>query len=203
MIMSTTEKKPLFELTASELEEELSGMFNAFSATYPIRCEVGVALIAAQATTQRLALQAFKQLGASGGGHGSGHEAPGPVFEAVETLNEFLLEGQPSRIDLVLWDAAGYIHGWFLNQRGLPDVQLGSCPEVVAKLAAALQTLSTCEQDWRALLERRAVSLASLVRLSREKAELQARAKVESQSWLKKLISPTSLERELLSLGFR
>ncbi|MDE2128216.1 MAG: hypothetical protein KGJ74_00950 [Betaproteobacteria bacterium] len=201
--MSTTEKKPLFELTAAELEEELSGMFKAFSANHPIRYEVGSALIAAQAATQRLALRAFEQVGGSGSGNGSGYEALGPVFEAVEMLNGFLLEGNPSRIDLVLWDAAGYIHGWFVNERGHPEVLLGSCPEVVAKLAAALQALATYEQDWRAVLERRAANLASLVRLSREKAELQARAKVESRSWLRKLISRTSVERELLSLGFR
>lgn len=201
--MSTTEKKPLFELTATELEEELSGMFRPFSANHPIRCEVGAALMAAEASTQRLALQAFEKVGTPEEGNGPGHDALGPVFETVETLNGFLLEGQPTRIDLVLWDAAGFIHGWFVDQRGRPDIQLGSCPEVVAKLAVALQALAPYDQAWRPMLERRAASLASLVRLAREKAELQARAKVESQSWFRKLISPTSLERELQSLGFR
>jgi hypothetical protein len=33
-------------------------------------------------------------------------------------------------------------------------------------------------------------------------AEIQARATVKSQSWLKKYLSPTSVERELISLGF-
>lgn len=198
--MNTTEKKPLFELTGSELEEELSSMFKPFSANHPIRCQVAEALMAAEATTQRLALAALDSPEKAGP---LDYEALGAVFETVEALNRFLLEGQPTRIDLVLWDAAGYIHGWFLNQHGRPVSQVGSCPEVVAKLAAALQTLAQHEKDWRPVLERYAANLASLVRLAREKAEIQSRAKVDSQNWFRKLLFPTSLQRELLTLGFR
>lgn len=201
--MSSTGKKALFELTATEVEQELSDMFKPFSANHPIRCEVGAALLAAEASTQRLALQALERVGTAEGNNGTGHDELGVVFNTVEALNEFMLEGKPSRIDLVLWDAAGYVNGWFVDQRGRPDTRFGSCPEVVAKLAAALQALAPYAQDWQPMLERRAASLASLVRLAREKAELQVRAKVKSQSWFGRLTSPTSLERELLSLGFR
>lgn len=200
----TKEKKPLFELSAPELEEELSAMFEPFMASHPIRCEVGAALMAAEVATQRICLREIAPLvGASGGINGPSRDALGNVFYDFEALNAYLLEGKPSRIDLVLWDAAGFIHGWFLDQRGRPDVQRGSCPEVIANLASMLQALAQHDQDWKAVLERRARSLASLVRLGREKAEIQARGKVESQGWLKRLTSPTSLERELLSLGFR
>jgi hypothetical protein len=198
--MNTTEKRPLFELTASELEVELSNMFKPFSANHPIRCQVAEALMAAEATTQRLALEG---LDAPERTAPPAYESLGAVFETVEALNRYLLEGRPTRIDLVLWDAAGYIHGWFLDQHGRPDSQVGSCPEAVATLAGALQTLAQHEKDWRPMLERYAAKLASLVRLAREKAEIQARTKVESQNWFWKLLSPTSLERELLSLGFR
>src|SRR5258706_6099078 len=155
--MNTTEKKPLFELTGSELEEELSSIFKPFSANHPIRCQVAEALMAAEATTQRLALQALDAPEKAGL---SDYEALGAVFETVEALNRFLLEGQPTRIDLVPLDAAGLIHGWFLNQHGRPDSQVGSCPEVVAKLAAVLQTLAQREKDWRPVLERYAANLA-------------------------------------------
>lgn len=199
----TTEKKPLFELTASDLEEELSAMFEPFRASHPLRCEVAAALMAAEATSQRICLRVVApQVGASGA-NGQTLDALGEVFNNFEALNGYLLDGTPSRIDLVLWDAAGYIHGWFLDEHGRADVQWGSCPEVIANLASMLQALAQFDQDWKAMLERRAASLASLVRLAREKAEIQARGKVESQGWLKKLASPTSLERELLSLGFR
>lgn len=201
--MNTTEKKPLFELTAPELEEELMDMFRTLNTSHPIRCEVAAALLAAEAATQKLSLEAFDEV-CKRGGDSEPFEAFGTVFEAVESLNGFLLDGaQQSRLDLVLWDAAGYVHGWFVDQSGRLDVQFGSCPEVVAKLAATLRDLAQLEQEWRAPLERRAMNLALLVQLSREKAELRARARVESQSWLRKLISPTTLERELLSLGFR
>ncbi|CAB3770459.1 hypothetical protein [Paraburkholderia solisilvae] len=114
-----------------------------------------------------------------------------------------MLEGQPTRLDLVLWDAAGYIYGWFLDRSGRPELRAGSCPEIVAGLAGALQTLASYDQSWQAALERRATSLMSIVRLSKEKAVLQARAKMESRGFLKKFVSRTSLERELMSLGFR
>lgn len=90
-----------------------------------------------------------------------------------------------------------------MDQNGRIDARLGSCPEVVATLAGALRTLATYAQDWQVPLEQYATRLASLVRLAREKAELEARGRVESQGWLKRLASRTSLERELISLGFR
>jgi hypothetical protein len=197
------EKKALFELTASELQDELSAMFKPFSGSHPIRCEVGAALLAAKAATQRLALRALDAVSAGGAAADNSHEELVKTFEQVEALNEYLLEGQPSRIDQMLWDAAGYIRGWFVDQNGRIDARLGSCPEVVATLAGAPWTLATYAQDWQVPLEQYATRLASLVRLAREKAELEARGHVESQGWLKRLASRTSLERELISLGFR
>jgi hypothetical protein len=127
----TKEKKPLFELSAPELEEELSAMFEPFRASHPIRCEVGAALMAAEVATQRICLREIAPLaGASGGTNDPSRNAQGNVFDDFEALNAYLVEGKPSRIDLVLWDAAGFIHGWFLDQRGRPDVQRESCPEV-------------------------------------------------------------------------
>jgi len=200
----TTEKKPLFELSAAELDEELTTMFDPYRSSHPIRCEVGASLMAAQAATQRICLRVFVQKAdVSQGMNGSSLDALGKLFNDFEALNGYLLEGEPPRIDLVLWDAAGFINGWFLDQRGRPDLQRESCPETVASLSSMLQALAQYDEGWKALLERRAGSLASYVRLAREKAEIQARGKVESQGWLKRLISPTSMERELLSLGFR
>lgn len=60
-------KKALFELTASELQDKLSAMFKPFSGSHPIRCEVGAALLAAEAATQRLALRALDAVSAGGG----------------------------------------------------------------------------------------------------------------------------------------
>lgn len=160
--------------------------------------------MAAQAATQRISLRVFSQKAdVSQSAVVSSLDALENLFNEFETLNEYLLEGEPPRIDLVLWDAAGFISGWFLDQRGSPDLQSKSCPEAVASLASMLQALAHYDEGWKALLEQRAGSLASLVRLAREKAEVQARGKVESQGWLKRLIAPTSMERELLSLGFR
>lgn len=197
------EKKPLFELSSHELEEELSNIFKAFSMSHPIRSQVAVALMAAEATTQRLALRAIDQRNASEQTSRPECDNLVGVFEAVEMLNRFFLEGQPCRIDLVVWDAAGYIHGWFVNEKGQLDAQVGSCPEVVAKLATLLHVLAKCEDDWCPTLERYAASLISLIRFAREKAEIQARVNVESQNWFKKMFSPTSMDRELISLGFR
>ena len=201
--METTDKKPLFELAGSGLEEELADTFKSFSANHPIRCQVAAALMAAEAAMQRLALDGLKQVGKPERAARIGNQALGEVFATIEALARYLLDGRPTRMDLVLWDAAGSIQGWFLTQDGSPDTQNWSCPEVVVEIAIALQTLAQYEEDWCPALKRYAANLSSLVRLAREKAEIQARAKVESQTWLRKLISPTSLERELLSLGFR
>ncbi|MBB2984256.1 MAG: hypothetical protein V4793_29260 [Paraburkholderia tropica] len=131
----TTGKKPLFELSARELDEELSAMFAPFRGSHPIRCEVGSALMAAEAATQRICLRVVgPQVDAS-----SGRESDVTLerlFTDFEALNGYMLQGTPSRIDMVLWDAAGYINGWFLDDRGRADVQRESCPEAVAALAS-------------------------------------------------------------------
>lgn len=200
--MIAVEEKPLFELTCADLERALSVMFETVRAEHPIRCQAAVALMAAQATTQRLALDAFKHMNDQPRPCNPDAEALSGVFETVEALNEYMLVGEPSRIDLMLWDANGYVGGWFTDQHGLPEAQMGSCPQFVSKLSAALQVLAQHEVDWCPALERYANGLVSLLRSSREMAEIQARATVKSQSWLKKYLSPTSVERELISLGF-
>ena len=200
--MNTPGDKPLFELTCTELEGELSAMFEPLRAEHPIRCQVVVALMAAQATTQRLALDAFKHMDDAQRPREPDAEALDGVFETVEAINQYMLAGEPSRIDLMLWDTDGYISGWFVDGHGRSDAQMGSCPQLVSKLSAALQILAQHENDWCPALERYAEGLVSLLRSSRQKAEIQARAKVESQGWLKKLLSSTSVERELISLGF-
>jgi hypothetical protein len=159
--------------------------------------------IVGSGATQRLALRSFDDVIAGGGATDQSHEELVKGFAHVEALNEYLLEGQPCRIDQVLWDAAGHIRGWFVDQNGRVDTRLGPCPEVVATLAGALVTLATYAQDWQASLQLYATRLASLVRLAWEKAELEARGRVESQGWLKRLASRTSLERESISLEFR
>jgi len=198
--MSATKKKPLFDLTAAELEAEISDTLKASSASHPIMTAVATALMIAFNSTCRITQNIFDMDAAE-------LEALSPPVSEVQTLNDFLVEpllGQHTRIDLVPWDAAGYIHGWFVNQRGDPVVQLGSCTEVVARIAAVLQTLDPHEHDrgHRALLEQHARRLTSLLLLAREKAELQARTKIQSQGWLRKRIFPTSLEGELALLGF-
>ncbi|QTD95515.1 hypothetical protein [Burkholderia anthina] len=198
----TNDEKPLFELSARELDEELSAMFASYRESHPIRCEVGSALIAAQAAAQRICLRVVAPQADAGLG-GKSHDVLERLFNDFEALSGYLLEGSPSRIDLVLWDAAGYINGWFLDDSGRADVQQESCPEAIARLASMLQALAQYDNDWRAALEQRAARLASLVRLAREKAEIEASRRVQSQGWLKKATSPTTLERELLSLGFR
>ncbi|MDA3670010.1 hypothetical protein PFF91_28850 [Burkholderia cenocepacia] len=198
----TNEKKPLFELSARELDEELSAMFAPYRESHPIRCEVGSALMAAEGAAQRICLRVVAPQ-ADAGLDGKSHDALERLFNNLEALSGYLLDGRPSRIDLVLWDAAGYINGWFLDDSGRADVQQESCPEAVAGLASMLQALARYDNDWRVVLEQRAARLASLVRLAREKAEIEARRRVQSQGRLKKVTSPTTLERELLSLGFR
>jgi len=198
----TTEKKPLFELSARELDEEISAMFAPYTESHPIRCEVGSAMMAAEAATQRICLRVVAPQ-AHAGSRDKMDDGLGRLFSDFEALNGYLLEGSPSRIDLVLWDAAGYINGWFLDDRGRADVQRGSCPEAVAGLASMLQALAQYDNDWRSALEQRATRLGSLVRLAREKAEIEARRRVQAQGWLKRVTSPTTLEKELLSLGFR
>lgn len=198
----TTGKKPLFELSARELDEELSAMFAPFWGSHPIRCEVGSALMAAEAATQRICLRVIgPQMDASFGRESD--VTLERLFTDFEALNGYMLQGTPSRIDMVLWDAAGYINGWFLDDRGRADVQRQSCPEAVAALASMLQTFAQYDNEWRSALEQRAAGLTSLVRLAREKAEIEALRRVQSQGWLKKLTSPSTVERELLSLGFR
>jgi hypothetical protein len=200
--MNQREAKPLFELSCADLERELTVMFEPLRAEHPIRCQVVVALMAAQATTQRLALAAFRHMNDEVQSHARDAEVLGSVFETVEAINEYMLAGEPSRIDLMLWDTDGYIGGWFVNQHGRPDTQMGSCPQLVSNLSAALQILAQHESDWRPALERYADGLVALLRSSREKAEVRARANVDSQGWLKKHLSPTTAERELISLGF-
>lgn len=201
--MSADEEKRLFELTAGELEDRLSEIFAPYATTRPIQSEVAASLLAALAATQRLALQVFEQACTYGGDADARNGALGQVFEDVEAFNEFLLKGSTPRLDLVQWDSLGYIHGWFVDRHGRRDPLLGSCPEVVARLAMALHELAPHVQGWGEPLERRSTSLKSLIRCAREKAELNARAKVESQSWFRKLVFPVSLQRELRFLGFR
>ncbi|NUY06260.1 hypothetical protein [Paraburkholderia youngii] len=142
----TTEKKPLFELSARELDEELSAMFAPYRESHPIRCEVGSAMMAAEAATQRVCLRVVAPQTNVGLG-GKSHDALGKLFNDFEALNGYLLEGRPSRIDLVLWDAAGYINGWFLDERGRADVRRESCPEAVAGFASMLQALAQYDND--------------------------------------------------------
>lgn len=165
------EEKPLFELSARELDEELSAMFASYKESHPIRCEVGSALIAAQAAVQRICLRVVA-LQADAGLGGKSHHVLERLFNDFEALSGYLLEGS-SRIDLVLWDAAGYINGWFLDDSGRADVQQESCPEAIARLASMLQALAQYDNDWWAVLEQRAARLASLVRLAREKLKLK------------------------------
>jgi hypothetical protein len=134
----TAGAKPLFELSAAEMDQELSAMFDPYRASHPIRCEVGAALMAAEVATQRICLRVvWPQADAPKRTNGSEIDALGKLFNDFEALNGYLLEGQPSRIDLVLWDAAGCISGWFLDQRGRPDMQRESCPEMVACSSAS------------------------------------------------------------------
>ncbi|WP_225031030.1 hypothetical protein [Paraburkholderia sp. XV] len=131
----TTEKKPLFELSARELDEELSAMFAPYRESHPIRCEVGSAMMAAEAATQRICLRIVAPQADAGSG-GKSDDALGRLFNDFEALNGYLLEGNPSRIDLVLWDAAGFISGWGSSMIGGEPMSNGNR---VRRLSPALR----------------------------------------------------------------
>ncbi|CAE6868710.1 hypothetical protein R69658_08019 [Paraburkholderia aspalathi] len=63
-------------------------MFKPFSESHPIRCEVGAALLAAEAATQRLALRALNEMSVSGGAADNSREELVGACEQVEALNE-------------------------------------------------------------------------------------------------------------------
>jgi hypothetical protein len=197
------EAKPLFELTASECDEWLEGFFKDAKPTHPIKCSVASALMVAEATTQRISLRALDRVNADGQCNWPEFLGlPQDIFNFAEDLNNYLFNGSPARIDMVLWDAAGYIHGWYLTDQGQPDIARGSCPETVLRLSEALQELALCDIEWNPILERHSKALGALWLQAREKAEVVSREKMASQGWIARLFNRTSVERELLSLGF-
>jgi hypothetical protein len=196
-------EKALFTLTASECEAQVQSLVAEAKATHPIKCAVAASLFLAEAAVQRISINALKRVDIYGQCNWPEFLAlPQETVEFVENLNNYMFDGNPARIDLVLWDAAGYVHGWFLNDAGQPDIARGSCADVVLKVSTALTQLATCETEWRPLLEKYASTLATLFIQSREKAELIALERVRSQGWWARRLRPTSLERELVSLGF-
>jgi hypothetical protein len=198
------DNRPLFELTASECDEWLEGFFKDAKPTHPIKCSVAAALMVAEAATQHIALRVLDRINADGQCDWPEYLAlPQDLFNLVEDLNNYLFSRHPARIDMVLWDATGYIHGWYLTDQGKPDIARGSCPETVLKLSEVLQQLALCDIEWRPVLERHAKALGALWLQAREKAEVVSREKVASQGWMARLFNRTSVERELLSLGFR
>jgi len=205
--MDETNEIALFRLSAIECDERIAHMSAPYVTAYPVRCAVAAALMVAEAATQRIALTLGRRV-TSQIPWPEYESLPEGSFEFVEKLMEVLfepkadLEGQPLRIDLVSWDAAGYIFGWYLDDQDKPFIGPGSCPETVRKLAAALWAFAPCDVEWRSMLERHATVLNGLWLRSRERAELLAAEKVASQSWWSKLTKPTTMNKELLSLGF-
>jgi hypothetical protein len=102
----------------------------------------------------------------------------------------------------VTWDAAGYIHGWWLDAEGQTNRTPGSCPHTVWRLVELLLVLATCDDDWRELLNRHADALKVWWLKSVERAEMVADERVAAQSWWKRLTRPTNQTREMLSFGF-
>ena len=202
--MTTVKKKPLFEMASSEIEGELEAMFEPLRERFPIRYQVGCALMAAEIAAQRFALKAMDSQFDASGAQKMDMGALAAATQASEEVYACLIgDGQGSRLDGVLWDAEGYVHGWFLGDAGRPAPQLGSCPENIARLAVALQIYAEIEDVWRLWLTKQAVGLAALLKLSREKAYITARERVAAKGWWRRLIAATTVEREMVSLGFQ
>ena len=195
--------RPLFELAPAECEDRLEEVFRQAMVGSPIASAVTAALMVAEATSQRIALMALDRIDHKGQCEWPEYLAiPQDSFTFVEDFTSYLLSGKPARIGLVTWDSAGYLHGWYLTEEGYPDVLRGPCPETVRKLSEVLRQFVACDEEWRPLLERHAEGLDALWSKGREKAEAVARKRVASQGLLAKVLKRTSLERELLSLGF-
>ncbi|MGA7539545.1 MAG: hypothetical protein WBW93_12355 [Steroidobacteraceae bacterium] len=193
--MENVEEPALFKLTAHEATARLDEMFAAEATRVPYRVAVAAALMLAEAATQKITVEVFSS-GASE------RLPPQSIMEGVERLTKFYFEGTPMRIDLVMWDAEGYIFGWCTDQNGQPYVGLGSFPDTVSMLAQTLRTLAACTPDWREPLERHAATLEQMLAKSRKHAELVARQRVASQGWLSRFRKPMSVGNEMLSLGF-
>jgi hypothetical protein len=201
--MGKEHEKPLFELTAPECAESIASVFAATGASRPLATTFAAAVMLANAATRRVAVASLDRMDRTGNIEWPEfHQLPPDIFEYVEGLNNDLLEGQPARIDSVAWDGLGYVHGWFKDKKGRRDRKRGSCPEVVMKLADALDALATCDDEWQPLLQRYAGSLRELWSQGREKAEIVARERVAEQGWWAKRFKRTSIEKELLRLGY-
>ncbi|MGH8132562.1 MAG: hypothetical protein ACRETP_04920 [Steroidobacteraceae bacterium] len=133
---------------------------------------------------------------------------PSDVFETIEKLTKLLFEPQksikvqPLRLDLVSWDKEGYIFGWYLDTQGKPTVGIGSCAQTGNLISQVLRALAPSDPEWCIMLERRAADLQELLSVSREQALRVAAARVASQGWLTRLWRPTTLDKEMLSLGY-
>lgn len=206
--MNEAEEPVLFQLGATECEEQLSRMFANVRSSFPIRTVVGEALLVAEAAAQRVSLNQLKNINTPS----VSFAAPPDAFETIDRLTKLLFEPLEPQIlvkgeslcgiDLMRWDTEGYVFGWYLDQQGKPHLGIGSCAHTVNLIAQALSALAPCDPEWIALLERHAQKLQELLASSRNRALRVAAERVASQGWFSRLWKPTSIDREMLSLGF-
>jgi hypothetical protein len=190
-----TGEKNLFQMSPAECEEWLADKLKSLRPLQPIRYEVYSSLMIGEAATQRISLAALDA------GHAS--EDLVETVGVVESIVKYLLDGERPRIDLITWDATGFVSGWYLNDAGAVDLERGSCPESVLSLSKALSALAEWDPEWRGFLQTHSAALAEIWRFSLNKAGVAVKQELDAQSWYDKLFHRTTEEVELLKLGFR
>lgn len=205
--MSET-RRPLFQLDPEECQAELARLLSPLGNAFPIRRLVISASMVAEAACQRITLMALSMTTEDRLAWGE-YQALRPDTSAqVEGLAALFFRPVPASahgavaIDLVTWDSAGYIHGWWLDDDGKPTIVPGSCPHTVGVLADILDSLASCDLQWQNYLRSFAEEIRAWLGNSIERSAVVAAERVASQGWWRRLTKPTNQQRELLSLGW-
>jgi hypothetical protein len=190
----------LYQLPPAECEVRLERMAGGIRRSEPIKGAFVEALLLAEAATQRLALHALDEGAPAREIVVARRAIDATAF--VEWLLGFTLESKPPRIDLLLWDAQGHVHGWFLDDDG-GHLMKCSCPEAVLDLGRALALFADGDPEWRDLLVSRAQEMLGLWRMGRDRTSLAERQARSGQSWFGRTFRPIDERTFAFKEGFR
>lgn len=197
MTDASTEQKSLFQMSAGDASKFVRELVREQEQTHPIKAKFTAGLLLAEAATQRLALSAMRREI-----HPDSLERLIGATDFVEWLTKFLFDSKPPRIDLVLWDAKGFVFGWFLDDDGKHELKC-SCPEAMFDLSRALNVFSQLDTEWSEILLDYAKDLLMMWRYSRDKHVLIFEQQRAAQSWWQRTFKPLTEEVQAIKEGFR
>lgn len=194
--MNQPDERSLFTLSAPEAQERLEEIFADVGVGSVYQLPLARALMLAEAAGQKVTLEALQ--------HADRRASlpPTSVLKTVEQLVALYFDGEPARIDLLVWDREGFIHGWSAAKGDPASAGTVAYPTTVRELTLALRALGASLPDWSELLEQYAMTLQTLLKASRARALVIAEQRVAQRRWWQRLFRWRVRAREMASLGF-